>query len=98
MLTLGYLVFFKCKSFLHTRTHTHRPKNISSDLGHIFMFSMVLRVQECSLKPKGLTLLLETMGIQFGKRQTQDDPDWLVERAADITTGKCEQSMVMTCR
>lgn len=45
-----------------------------------------------------MTLLLETMGIQFGKHQTQDDPDWLVERSADITTGKCEQSMVMTCR
>ncbi len=61
------------------------------------MFSMVLRVQECGLKPKGLTPL-ETMGIQFGQHQTQDDADWLVGWSADITTGKCRTFVVMTWR
>ncbi len=58
------------------------------------MFSMALRVQECGLKPNGLTLLLEAISTLFGLHQTKDDSDWFLG-SADVNTGNCSQSVIM---
>lgn len=81
MLTLVYLVFL---AHSYTGTCKHRTGKLCCDLADIYMFSMVLRVQECGVKPNEPTPLLETLFVRSVRDQ---DANWPVEGSSVVAEG-----------